>query len=380
MANRGDLFEVVFAASIAARFKKRFEKEEKFLKTSQEIKLYQLPNITSDDVKKMLDSIVPNLNSGPASHSTRDVVGEGQITDYIRLRVSVPQAAASYMSKQMGTRYIEINDIISQSSSLCNTHSTLNSRARSLAINGKTDVIVVEAAGTKDQSGTKADVFVKVRSGGKTQAKYPDFSCKVPGGEQFHQVSGGSFDKFEELFSQLGVSISVQTHQNWIASMQKYLDEDVFQRKFASRGEITESKIPQNVKAAASLVYSNACSILESGLRDGSLKSKLVDYIIYGFSRGVDTELVKMTGSSSKITGFKTLLVNADFRQKMMSHDYRAELGAGPIIKIYANGITSPIMQFRYKWENPSSGTTNKVYKVYPRHYLEALDGMFAIK
>ena len=58
-------------------WKKRFEKDAKVLKTPQELKLYQLPNITSDDVKKMLDSIVPSLNSGPANHSMQDVVGDG---------------------------------------------------------------------------------------------------------------------------------------------------------------------------------------------------------------------------------------------------------------------------------------------------------------
>lgn len=111
---------------------------------------------------------------------------------------------------------------------------------------------------------------------------------------------------------------------------------------------------------------------MQAGLLDGSLKPKLVDYIIYGFTRGVDTELVKMTGSSGKVTGFKNLLVDKNFKQKMMSYDYSAELSSGPIIKIYAKGIDSPIMQFRYKWENPSSGTVNKVYKIYPRHYLES--------
>ena len=52
----------------------------------------------------------------------------------------------------------------------------------------------------------------------------------------------------------------------------------------------------------------------------------------------------------------------------------------GAKILISAVGVDSPLMQFRYKWENPSSGSgANKMYKMYPRHYLEALDGMFEI-
>ena len=52
-----------------------------------------------------------------------------------------------------------------------------------------------------------------------------------------------------------------------------------------------------------------------------------------------------------------------------------------PSILIRAEGISEPVMQFRYKWENKSNKTKNdpKTYSMYPRHYLEALGGMFKV-
>ena len=52
-----------------------------------------------------------------------------------------------------------------------------------------------------------------------------------------------------------------------------------------------------------------------------------------------------------------------------------------PSIVITAQGISQPIMQFRYNWENLSNKTKNSpdTYSMYPRHYLEALGGMFEV-
>jgi len=61
------------------------------------------------------------------------------------------------------------------------------------------------------------------------------------------------------------------------------------------------------------------------------------------------------------------------------SAEYK-ETEKSSMILIKVDGVNDPIMQFRYKWENPSSGSgRNKTYRMYPRHYLEALDGMFDI-
>ena len=80
----------------------------------------------------------------------------------------------------------------------------------------------------------------------------------------------------------------------------------------------------------------------------------------------------------------KTLFVDSTFKNLMMTKNYTAtysESSGGAKIVIKATGIRDPIMQFRYKWENKSNKTKNQpdTYSMYPRHYLEAEDGVFDI-
>jgi len=108
---------------------------------------------------------------------------------------------------------------------------------------------------------------------------------------------------------------------------------------------------------------------------------QFANYIYQGFTSGVDTEVVKLidkTVNGKKIMiGAKTITADDQFKKLLSEQTYRVK-GSGSTIKIYANGITGHIMQFRYRWENPSS-TDKTTYKMYARHYLEAGPGMFEI-
>ena len=168
--------------------------------------------------------------------------------------------------------------------------------------------------------------------------------------------------------------------------MQEYLTEGVFTKKYATRQAIKATRIPQNTKLAAKRVYRSAANAMNSNFP----VQNFVDYIIRGFSNGVETELVKLTGRKMGgdlvMTGGKTLKIDQQFRDILMNLNYSAEYkdtGEGAKILIKAEGISDSLMQFRYKWENksnkPSSNTPQKTYSMYPRHYLEALDGMFDI-
>jgi hypothetical protein len=299
MANRGDLFEVIFASAVTARFERRFRSVGNIAnkKINQNmVQNYQLPRVTNADVKKVLREVVPIINRKD-SRTTRveDVVdtGENLVFDNIRVRVSVPVAAARYLSSQ-SPNFSGLSDMILETTRLANNHPTLNSRSKNLAINGKTDVIIVEAAGTKNQRTVKADVKVKVRTDGKTQRGFPDFSLKVPGGEQFSQVSGGSYDKFEQLFSQMGVTLDSSVNRKWIQSFNTYLSEDVFSRRFASKQAIYSAKIPLYLKNNAARVYISAYRQIRTAFSQNSpVKRRVLQYIYNGFTRGVDTELVR---------------------------------------------------------------------------------------
>jgi len=78
----------------------------------------------------------------------------------------------------------------------------------------------------------------------------------------------------------------------WEESMQQYLSEDIFSKRYATRQAIEATNIPTHVKNAAKRVYRGVANSMNSNFP----KQSFVNYIINGFSNGVDTELVKLVG------------------------------------------------------------------------------------
>lgn len=391
LPNRGYIFEAVWAAAIAARFYKRIGDIEKIQKrgafeksASRRIALQSLPRISTKDVSDMLIEIWSNGKSF-TKRTQNDVHFQSRVKDFLVVSIGVPGPVDSLVTDMVRAKnFSEISDFLRSSAAIANGHSNLNSRVRRVAFNGYEDVINITADGLVDQRTVKADVTVTIQTndGGSNIRPFP-VSCKVPGGEQFAQVSGYEWQKFEDLFGQLGVSIPSQVHQQWLSSMQQYLDEDVFNKKYATRQAIESTTIPEDTKNAAKRVYRSAANLMNSNFP----KENFINYVINGFSNGVDTELVKLTGSSRGgemyMTGGKTLKIDQEFRQVLSSLSFTArykDTGKSALILINADGVDKSLMQFRYRWENQSSGSgANKMYKMYPRHYLEALEGMFDI-
>lgn len=391
LPNRGYIFEAVWAAAIAARFYKRIGDIENIKKTgafeksaSRRITLQTLPRISAKDVSDMLIQI---WNNGKrfTKRTQNDVHFQSKVKDSLVISVGVPTEVDSLISNMVRTKnFSEISDFIRSSAAIANGHANLNTKVKRVAFNGYEDVINITADGLIDQRTVKADVTVTIQTndGGPNIPPFP-VSCKVPGGEQFAQVSGYEWQKFEDLFGQLGVNIPPQIHQEWLSSMQQYLNEEVFTKKYATRQAIESTTIPNDTKNAAKRVYRAAANVMNSNFP----KQNFINYVINGFSNGVDTELVKLTGSTRGgemyMTGGKTLKIDQEFRQVLSNLTFSAEYkdtGKSSLILIKADGVNEALMQFRYKWENPSSGSgANKTYRMYPRHYLEALDGMFEI-
>ena len=76
----------------------------------------------------------------------------------------------------------------------------------------------------------------------------------------------------------------------------------------------------------------------------------------------------------------KTRVANREFRDLLATSSYTVTVNASgdPKIIISLGGVK--VVQIRYKLE-VASGTSGgqKMYRFYPRHYLEALEGMFSI-
>jgi hypothetical protein len=371
-ANRGDLFEVFFAAAVAARFVKRAK-----TKTSR-----TLPTVNVSDV----DAILTEMMKKGYVKQVNDV--GSAVIDTVSVSVSVPKKAQDFLATK--ANWTKVSDLRNGAVSFVNSHSRLNAQARGLSINAREDFIRVTAAGTEDQKGTKADVKVEVNSPTNPDKRFRniDYSLKVEGGEQFHQVSGQGFDKFLNIFGEMGLDVSpiAEKYQDFI---DEFFDKEVFTKKYTSRDNAKSTGGGEYLKKAARLVYTYATQKLNEGLdteEKTDVKSKFADYIIYGLSRNVNTELVKFAGDGK----VKTRVANREFREILANSRFNARINASgdPKIEIYLSkpdgtklsGNTNLIIQIRYKME-VASGTSGgmKMYRFYPRNYLEAQPGMFLI-
>ena len=369
-ANRGDLFEAFFAAAVAARFVKR-------AKTKSAKKL---PAINSGDV----DAILTEIMKKGYVKQVNDV--GSAVIDTVSVSVAIPKKAENFL--KVRSNWSKVADLRTGAVNFANTHSRLNAQARGLSINERQDIIKVTAAGTEDQKGTKADVKIEVESPLNPDRRFRnvDYSLKVTGGEQFHQVSGLGFDKILTIFGEMGVDVSSVSRQ-YEKSLTEFFDKEVYTKKYQSREQAQNTGGGDNLKKSARIVYKKAQEILQEGLNDPSpneTKRKFADYVIFGLSRNVRTELVKFAGSGR----VKTRVADRQFRDVILNNRFVAVMKptGDPKIEIYLadengkkrTGKDFFIMQIRYKLEVQSNPKKTQ-YKFYPRNYLEAQQGMFLL-
>ena len=358
-ANRGDLFEAFFAAAVAARFIKRAK-----TRTSR-----NLPQVSPGDV----DTILGEMMRGGYQRGVNDV--GSAVVDTVSVSVAIPKKASVFLSDK--SNWGKVSDLRAGAINFANSHSRLNAQARGLSINEREDKIRVTAAGTEDQKGTKADVKVQIDSPDKN-FKNIDYSLKVSGGEQFHQVSGQGFDKFLSIFGEMGIDVSAVSAK-YQQNINDFFDTEVFTKKYPSRDAAEQTGGGPKLKSAAQLVYNYAGDKMKETLEtegENEGKTKFANYIIFGLSRNVVTELVKFVGKGV----VKTRLADREFRNLLANSKYNVIVNTtgDPKIIISLNG--NRVMQIRYKLEVASGKAGGaKVYKFYPRHYLEALEGMFTI-
>ena len=145
-ANRGDLFEAFFAASVAARYVKRVK-----TKTAKKIPTVEL---------KDADAVLTEMLKTGYKKKVNDV--GSAVFDTVSVTLSIPKKATAFLQKK--TNWKKVEDLRNGAVRFVNADSKINSQSRSLSENEKDDIIRVVAAGTEDQKGTKADVKVEIES------------------------------------------------------------------------------------------------------------------------------------------------------------------------------------------------------------------------
>ena len=383
-ANRGDIAEGIMGAALTAKFIKR--------QSGQTVS--DSPQVNATDVDAVLAKFfrsggiyrktvrdVPrpieipfqeaiDLAAGGAVAATEtviNVVRELQFSDKIVFKLTLPQAAMNFLSKQ--SNRTQVRDIFDRAVRYANSDPIFIREANRLATNAKNDKILIDADGVSNQLETKVDIglFANGRKIGK------QISLKTESGRQFDQVIGFGIAEFDRLFSDnLGILVdtSVKTAVN------NYINEfnvtDAYSFRAQTSKDVTGSVWASKLKKAATIYYKGAEKIIKIKINALGFRRKLASTIRLGATRGdQDIQLVKFAGAqgtySERTFGpeFDDAIENADLKVESNFTD-------NPTIKI--NSDNKLLVQFRARVDADKRATG---YRIKLRQVLEAGTGLF---
>ena len=165
--NNGDIAELILAAAISAKFKKRLSTAK--LSREQIISIGDLPRITSGDVKGTLRTIISNSFRSQFNVRDRDIVNKriSRVTDNISVEVKIPANSERYMSAQpIGSRFSNFENIFNSATNFVNADIEIKRKVFNTQFNLKKDLIEIEGIGTRGQTETKVDVRVDITTAG----------------------------------------------------------------------------------------------------------------------------------------------------------------------------------------------------------------------
>ena len=364
--NNGDISELILAAAIAAKFKKRLSAAK--LSREQIISIGDLPRITSGDVKGTLRTIISNSFRSQFNVSDRDIVNKriSRVTDNISVVIRIPANSERYMSAQpIGSRFVNFENIFNSATNFVNADTEIRRKVFNTQFNLKKDLIEVQGVGTAGQRTTKVDVRVDVTTGGATLLrKSSQISLKFETG-QFAQTVGLEFEKFADIFEELGIT----DYQKDKEVFDKAIFDaypDITGKRFSSRQDLTQSNEVRALKEAARKVFTGRIKReLDSKINNVNFKSTLASYIKKKATLNESgVELVKFLDNSR----FLKQTFGDDFTNAITSMDlavtiktYTRNFGPGqmigdetdnPTICIYKKGgdpVQDLLVEFRYR-------------------------------
>ena len=364
--NNGDIAELILAAAIASKFKKRLSTAK--LSREQVISIGDLPRITSGDVKGTLRTIISNSFRSQFNVSDRDIVNKriSTVTDNISVAVRIPANSERYMSAQpIGSRFSNFENIFNSATNFVNADTEIKRKVFNTQFNLKRDLIEIQGVGTKGQTTTKVDVRVDITTAGvKMSRTSSQISLKFNTG-QFAQTVGLEFEKFADIFEELGIT----DYQKDKEIFDKAIFDaypDITGKRFSSRQDLTQSNEVRALKEAARKVFTGRIKReLDNKINDVNFKSTLASYIKKKATLNESgVELVKFLDNSR----FLKQTFGDDFTNAITSMDlavtiktYTRNFGPGqmvgdetdnPTICIYKKGgdpVQDLLIEFRYR-------------------------------
>ena len=364
--NNGDISELILAAAIAAKFKKRLSTAK--LSREQIISIGDLPKVTSGEVKDTLKNIISNSFRSQFNVKDRDLINKriSRVTDNISVAVKIPENSERYISAQpIGSRFSNFENIFNSATNFVNADTEIKRKVFNTQFNLKQDLIEIQGIGTAGQRTTKVDVRVDITTGGATLLrKSSQISLKFETG-QFAQTVGLEFEKFADIFEELGIT----DYQKDKEVFDKEIFDaypDITGKRFSSRQDVTQSNEVRALKEAARKIFKGRIKReLDSKINDVNFKSTLASYIKKKATLNESgVELVKFLDDSR----FLKQTFGDDFTNAITSMDlavtiktYTRNFGPGqmmgdetdnPTICIYTKGgdpVQDLLIEFRYR-------------------------------
>lgn len=384
--NMGDISEIILAAAIAARFKKRLESSDlKKMEKGKPIALGDLPQVTVEDVKKVLTKMVKTGGNDfdfKATFNVKDTDRKSkiksQITDKIEVTAAIPEPSARYISNEK--TWPGINDLFRSSVAKVNSDSNIRKKAIFAEFNLQEDKIVIAGEGTKDQKGTKVDIRLDLytAAGVRRPRKSTQISLKYDVG-QFAQAVGLEFKQFGKIFEPLGIewkSYEEEFLKSIGGSEQTLLDKRYRDRKTAgSSAEVLALK-----KTVKKMFKDHITPQLQRKLKDENFKKRLAEYCKTKATKDESgLELVSFTkGGGFKQQDFGPRFISAVthtlFDALYLEDKASVDKSEDPTIVVYQSlsdysNKKYRLIQFRYRFDAISQKTG---YKLQMRTYVEA--------
>ena len=383
-ANRGDIAEGIMGAALTAKFIKR--------QLGQSVD--NLPQVNATDVDAVLakffrsggiyrktvrdvprpieipfQEAIDSVTGGAAgtTETVVNVVRELMFSDKVVFKLTLPQAAMDFLSKQ--SNRTQVRDIFERAVRYANNDPTFIREANRLATNAKNDKILVDADGVSNQLETKVDIGLSAN--GRKIGK--QISLKTESGRQFAQVKGFGIAEFDKLFdNNMGIIVDGSVKTAFNNYIKEFNVTDAYSFRAQTSKDVTGSFWGTKLKKAATIYYKGAEKQIKTQINALNFRRKLAATIRYGATRGdKDIQLVKFAGAqgaySERTFGpeFEDAIENADLSVVSNFTD-------NPTIKINSNNKLLVQFRARVDADKRSDG-----YKILLRQLLEAGTGFF---
>ena len=376
--NMGDLAEPILACGVAAKFAN--------------------PDavVTRTAIEKLLRKVIKknpeNIDGKPG--------GELKVKDNIFLKVAIRRKEWEWLKDESHWELIDWQ--FKAVAQYCNDKSRsvqgkidlmqgkgrrLHLIAKAYMLNGRKDEIRVDADGTGDQKGTKADIKITL-NGKKANMQ---MSLKVKGGDQIGQKAGVPFDRQYDIFKELGIDVS-PARKDYDEAV-KEIDLSFY---FLDRAEVSKGKddkrlpkaieMQKQLREANSKSYRLAAKICKAKMDSGDEKfvSKLADFLIqYGSLGDKQIEIITLTTK-----GFKKAKFGRNFKKQLLEYYPKLKVifnmdDGDPSIEFYDPSIgdrsSTEARLFRIRgktlYESKTKkidGKTKKIFPLYVRNLVEA--------